>query len=172
LKKVDIVFMANVSIHPVDGVEEAIEARGDALSTSSLQPRLQSNDSLRSRIISAIGGIASSAPFESVLVRIERFFFECVKAGQADGTIRRLSLLKTVETSRKPQFPRAAPVPSGGMVTILFALVSLFAFRFRSRASLELELVALRHQVIVLRRQRPHRLRLLSAERLLWVWLI
>src|ERR1700747_592608 len=57
------------------------------------------------------------------------------------------------------------------MVTILFALVSLLSFRFRSRASLELELVALRHQVIVLRRQRPHRLRLLSAARLLWVWL-
>ena len=63
------------------------------------------------------------------------------------------------------------PIPSGGMVTILFALVSLLSFRFRSRASLELELVALRHQVIVLRRQRPHRLRLLSAHRLLWVWL-
>ena len=62
------------------------------------------------------------------------------------------------------------PIPSGGMVTILFALVSLFSFRFRSRASLELELIALRHQVIVLRRQRPHRLRLLSADRLLWVW--
>src|SRR6516165_7421846 len=34
---------------------------------------------------------------------------------------------KIVETSRRPQFPRAAPVPSGGMVTILFALVSLEA---------------------------------------------
>ena len=56
------------------------------------------------------------------------------------------------------------------MVTILFALVSLLSVRFRSRASLELELVASRHQVIVLRRQRPHRLRLLSADRLLWVW--
>jgi hypothetical protein len=82
-----------------------------------------------------------------------------------------LSFLKIVETSRHSQFPRAAPVTSGGMVTILFALVSLLSFRFRSRASLELELVALRHQVIVLRRQRPHRLRLLSAARLLWVWL-
>jgi hypothetical protein len=82
-----------------------------------------------------------------------------------------LSLLKIVETSRKPQFPRAVPISSGRMVTMLFALVSLLSFRFRSRASLELELVALRHQVIVLRRQRPHRLRLLSAHRLLWVWL-
>ena len=74
-----------------------------------------------------------------------------------------LSLLKIVETSEKSQFPRAVPIPSGGMVTILFALVPLLSFRFRSRASLEHELVALRHQVIVLRRQRPHRLRLLPT---------
>jgi hypothetical protein len=40
------------------------------------------------------------------------------------------------------------------MVTILSAIVSIFEFRVRSRASLELELVALRHQVTVLRRQR------------------
>jgi hypothetical protein len=40
------------------------------------------------------------------------------------------------------------------MITILSALVSLLSFRVRSRTSLELELVALRHQVAVLRRQR------------------
>src|SRR5882762_176403 len=57
------------------------------------------------------------------------------------------------------------------MITILSALVSLLSFRVRSRASLELEVVALRHQVAVLRRQRPGRLRLLCADRLLWVWL-
>jgi transposase InsO family protein len=57
------------------------------------------------------------------------------------------------------------------MITILSALVSLLSFRVRSRASLELELVALRHQVSVMRRQRPGQLRLLSADRLLWVWL-
>ena len=51
------------------------------------------------------------------------------------------------------------------------ALVSLLSFRVRSRASLELELVALRHQVTVLRRQRPSRARLFCADRLLWVWL-
>jgi hypothetical protein len=49
------------------------------------------------------------------------------------------------------------------MITILSALVSLLSFRVRSRASLELEVVALRHQVAVLRRQR------LCADRLLWV---
>ena len=57
------------------------------------------------------------------------------------------------------------------MITILSALVSLLSFRVRSRASLELEVVALRHQVAVLRRQRSGRLRLLCADRLLWVWL-
>ena len=62
-------------------------------------------------------------------------------------------------------------VRSGGMITILSALVSVLSFRFRSRPSLELELVALRHQLTVLRRRRPRRLRLHSADRLLWVCL-
>jgi transposase InsO family protein len=57
------------------------------------------------------------------------------------------------------------------MITILSAVVSLLSFRVRSRASLELELVALRHQLTVLRRQRPGRLRFFSTDRLLWVWI-
>ena len=57
------------------------------------------------------------------------------------------------------------------MIVILSALVSLLSFHFRSRASLELELIALRHQVTVLRRQHPGRPRLFRADRLLWVWL-
>jgi hypothetical protein len=56
------------------------------------------------------------------------------------------------------------------MVAILSALVSIVAFRFRGRASLEIELIALRHQVTVLRR-RPGRPQLSSLDRLLWVWL-
>jgi bifunctional non-homologous end joining protein LigD len=50
-------------------------------------------------------------------------------------------------------------------------LGSLLSFRVRSRLTLELELVALRHQLTVLRRQRPGQPRLFSADRLLWVWL-
>jgi putative transposase len=54
------------------------------------------------------------------------------------------------------------------MVTILFTVVSILVFRFRSRAALELRLVALQHQLAVLRRQRPGRPQL---SRLLWVLL-
>src|ERR1700716_290315 len=57
------------------------------------------------------------------------------------------------------------------MIAILSTVISILAFRFRRRASLELELIALRHQVRVLRRQHPGRLRLFTADRLLWVWL-
>src|SRR3982075_1986987 len=57
------------------------------------------------------------------------------------------------------------------MIAILSTVISILAFRFRRRASLELELIALRHQVRVLRRQHPGRLRLFTVDRLLWVWL-
>src|SRR5271167_18107 len=57
------------------------------------------------------------------------------------------------------------------MITLLSAIGSLLSFRVRSRASLELEIVALRHQMTVLRRQRPGQPRLFSTDRLLWVWL-
>ena len=57
------------------------------------------------------------------------------------------------------------------MITFLSALGSLLSFRVRSRASLELELVALRHQLAVLRRQRPGQPRLFFTDRVLWVWL-
>ncbi len=57
------------------------------------------------------------------------------------------------------------------MIALLSAVGSLLSFRVRSRASLELELVALRHQVTVLPRQRPGQPRLFSTDRLLWAWL-
>src|SRR6267154_4662285 len=43
---------------------------------------------------------------------------------------------------------------------------------FRTRAALQAEILALRHQLLVLQRSsRGHKLRLSSADRVLWVWL-
>src|SRR4029077_20947780 len=57
------------------------------------------------------------------------------------------------------------------MFTIVSALVSVLSCRFRGRSSLELEVVALRHQLAVLRRQYPGRLRIGAWDRLLWALL-
>jgi hypothetical protein len=58
-----------------------------------------------------------------------------------------------------------------GMLKLVRSAISIVARRFRSRAVLELENLALRHQLHVLRRQRPGRPRLFTIDRLLWVWL-
>jgi hypothetical protein len=57
------------------------------------------------------------------------------------------------------------------MLKLVRSIVAVLARRFRSRAVLELENLALRHQLHVLRRQRPGRPRLFTLDRLLWVWL-
>src|ERR671933_2995865 len=57
------------------------------------------------------------------------------------------------------------------MLAILSVLWSLVRCRIRSRAALEMENLALRHQLMVLMRQHPGRPRLCSMDRLLWVWL-
>jgi len=54
------------------------------------------------------------------------------------------------------------------------ALVSIFLTvraSVRSRAALQLEILALRHQLHVLERSRPRRVRLTQSDRLLWVWI-
>ena len=54
------------------------------------------------------------------------------------------------------------------MLKLVRSIVSVLAGRFRSRAVLELENLALRHQLHVLRRQRPGQPRLFAVDRLLW----
>src|SRR6202043_549451 len=49
--------------------------------------------------------------------------------------------------------------------------VAVLARRFHGRAVVELENLALRHQLQVLHRQRPGRPHLIAIDRLLWVWL-
>jgi hypothetical protein len=56
------------------------------------------------------------------------------------------------------------------MLPVISALLALFAGLFRSRASLCLEHLALRHQLAVYQ-QTVHRARLRSSERVLWAWL-
>src|SRR3984893_4994467 len=57
------------------------------------------------------------------------------------------------------------------MLAYISELLSWLAGRFRSRAELELEVIALRHQLAVLRRQRPGRPWLSAFDRMLWIWL-
>ncbi|HZS54511.1 MAG TPA: integrase core domain-containing protein [Bryobacteraceae bacterium] len=57
------------------------------------------------------------------------------------------------------------------MRAILWAAVQLFSFRLRSRASLELELIALRNQLSVLERRYPKRIHFPKADRHLWILL-
>ena len=57
------------------------------------------------------------------------------------------------------------------MLTTLMTLLATLSSIFRSRAALELENLALRHQIGVLRRAAAKRLKLTSADRLLWICL-
>src|SRR5205085_2899477 len=58
------------------------------------------------------------------------------------------------------------------MLTIIFSLFSSARHAFQTRAALQAEILALRHQLLVLQRSsRSHRLRLSRADRFLWVWL-
>ena len=58
------------------------------------------------------------------------------------------------------------------MITIILSLFFSIRQTFRTQAALQAEILALRHQLLVLQRSnRGHRLCLSIADRLLWVWL-
>src|SRR5215831_5827818 len=57
------------------------------------------------------------------------------------------------------------------MFTLLFSAIFNIRSWFQSRAALQVEILALRHQLTVLKRSQRGRLRLNSADRLLWVGL-
>src|ERR1700681_2534506 len=54
------------------------------------------------------------------------------------------------------------------MLSVLFSVLLTFRTSARSRAALQLEVLALRHQLQVLQRTRPRRLRLAMMDRWLW----
>src|SRR5262247_1289456 len=57
------------------------------------------------------------------------------------------------------------------MTSLLISLLAMLRGAVRSRAALHLEILALRHQLQLLQRSRPRRLRLAKADRWLWAWL-
>ena len=57
------------------------------------------------------------------------------------------------------------------MLILLSAVFSTLCSMFRSRAALELEHIALRHQIGVLKRSARKRPKLTAADRLFWVFL-
>src|SRR6266403_1926300 len=58
------------------------------------------------------------------------------------------------------------------MFTLFVSVLSSVPAYFRTRSGLQAEILALRHQLLVLQRSsRAHKLRLSSADRALWVWL-
>ena len=57
------------------------------------------------------------------------------------------------------------------MLSVVVSLLHSVRFLARSRAALHLEIIALRHQLAVVKRSRRQRLRLTSVDRLLWAWL-
>ena len=57
------------------------------------------------------------------------------------------------------------------MISVIVSLLLTLRGSARSHAALQLEVLALHHQLQVLQRTRSPRLRLTSADRLLWVWL-
>ena len=57
------------------------------------------------------------------------------------------------------------------MSSLFVALFALVASSFRTRAALQVEIVTLRHQLTVLQKNAPARLRLQRSDRLLWALL-
>src|SRR4029453_6327931 len=55
------------------------------------------------------------------------------------------------------------------MSPVIIALFTLVASTFQTRAALQAEVAALRHQIAVLQRSAPRRLRLKQSDRFLWI---
>ena len=81
-------------------------------------------------------------------------------------------VLFSLSTNLQARFWRTLSARTlGAMRVILAAFIRLLTFRFRKRMSLELELVALRHQLGVLQRTKRHPPLIRPVDRLIWGWL-
>ena len=57
------------------------------------------------------------------------------------------------------------------MSPVFIALLALVGSTFQTRAAQQAEIAALRHQIAVLQRSAPRRLRLKQSDRMLWIFL-
>jgi putative transposase len=72
--------------------------------------------------------------------------------------------------SENTEFPIIREIMVAPTMSSLFvALFALVASSFRTRAALQTEILALRHQLAVFQNNAPHRLRLHRGDRLLWI---
>ena len=84
---------------------------------------------------------------------------------------------ESAPTENSVRFENAGVTITRGMMvgstvnSVLVALFALFASRVRDRAALQAEILALRHQLAVLHKNAPPRLRLQRSDRWLWVLL-
>ena len=58
------------------------------------------------------------------------------------------------------------------MYSLFLSMLTALHSCFRTRAALQLEVLALRHQINVLQRSQRGRVRLNSADRFLWAWVL
>jgi hypothetical protein len=58
------------------------------------------------------------------------------------------------------------------MLALFFSFQGTLCSCFQTRAAWQLEILALRHPINVLRRAQPGRVRLSDVDRLLWAWLL
>jgi hypothetical protein len=80
------------------------------------------------------------------------------------------SELVILETSTGIEIVELIGVASPAMFPMLLSLLRSFGLYFQSRADLQIEILALRHQIVVLQRQAPEP-KLKSADRRFWVGL-
>jgi hypothetical protein len=57
------------------------------------------------------------------------------------------------------------------VASVVVSLLHSLRFVVQSRASLHLEIIALRHQLAVVNRSRRSRLRFTSVDRIIWAWI-
>ncbi len=116
--------------------------------------------------------ILEGAGYRGRLRRIDPTLVSFRTAKPSDGTSTAQTIRHSTVNSSASRDLICCPYHSvTGMFAYISGLVSWLAGRFRSRAELELEVIALRHQLAVLRRQRPSRPWLSALDRLLWIWL-